>query len=93
MLTVNSCNTYDHYDRLGNLSPRGKEDFWYEIDNLLERFIRNKVKLLPAPTYHNNKRSANTASTSAVNMMGGRKSSGYVNHQRKYDSYYTSKFY
>ena len=55
MLMVNYCNTYNHYDRLGNLSPHGKEDFWYEIDDLLERFIRNKMKLLPAPTFQTKK--------------------------------------
>ena len=49
ILTVNSCCTYDHFDHKGNLSLKGKKAFWLEIDNLLERFDKNKVKLLPNP--------------------------------------------
>ena len=49
ILTINSCNTYDHFDRYGNLSPKGKECFWWELDDLIERFNIDKVKLLPNP--------------------------------------------
>ena len=49
MLTINNCNTYDHFDRLGNLSPKGKKEFWYELDDLIDRFDCDKVKLLPTP--------------------------------------------
>ena len=49
ILTINSCNTYDHFDRLGNLSPKGKTAFWTEIDELMAQFEHNKVKLLPNP--------------------------------------------
>ena len=49
ILTVNSCNTYDHFDQMGMLSSKGKEAFWYEIDDLIARFDVNKVKLLPNP--------------------------------------------
>ena len=29
------------------LSNKGKFDFWYEMDDLIERFDRQEVKLLP----------------------------------------------
>ena len=40
ILTVNSCHTGSHFTHLGELSERGKQDFWSEIDHLLERFDR-----------------------------------------------------
>ena len=49
MLTINSCNQYDHFDQWGNLSPKGKCAFWEELDNLIYRFDNGKVKLLPNP--------------------------------------------
>ena len=49
MLTVNACNAYEHYDKHGLLSAKGKEEFWLEIDDLLEHFDFHKVKLLPNP--------------------------------------------
>ena len=49
ILTVNSCNTYEDFNHHGNLSPKGKSKFWWEIDDLLERFEKNKIKLLPTP--------------------------------------------
>ena len=49
ILTINSCHTVDHFDKWGNLSVRGMYAFWDEIDNLLERFDKDKIKLLPAP--------------------------------------------
>ena len=47
ILTINSCNTNTHFDLRGGLSTKGKEAYWAEIDDLLDRFDRNKVKLLP----------------------------------------------
>ena len=47
--TINSCNTDSHFDHLGRLSAKGKTDFWYELDDLLERFDHKDVKLLPNP--------------------------------------------
>ena len=49
ILTINSCNSYDHFDRHGNLSSKGKHYFWMELDDLLERLDKNKIKLLPNP--------------------------------------------
>ena len=49
MLTINSCNQYQHFDRHGNLSQVGKELFGHEIDDLIDRFDADKVKLLPNP--------------------------------------------
>ena len=49
ILTITSCNSYEHYDRTGKLSKKGKNLFWMEIDNLLEKFHNDKIKLLPNP--------------------------------------------
>ena len=49
IMTINSCNTYDHFDRQGNLTSKGKTCFWWEVDDLIERFKMDKVKLLPNP--------------------------------------------
>ena len=49
IMTINSCNTNAHFDRKGNLSIKGREALWQEIDYLLEMFDKNKVKLLPNP--------------------------------------------
>ena len=49
LLTINSCNAYEDYDKRGLLSIRGKNNFWLELDNLLQRFDCGKIKLLPNP--------------------------------------------
>ena len=49
MLMVNSCNSFEHFDPAGNLSEKGKCEFFREIDDLLHHFDLNKVKLLPNP--------------------------------------------
>ena len=49
ILTISSCNSYDHFDSSGNLSAKGKRAFWLELDELLEKFNDNKIKLLPNP--------------------------------------------
>ena len=36
IMNIKSCTTFDHFDRQGNLSQKGKEEFWYEVDDLLE---------------------------------------------------------
>ena len=51
ILTINSCNTGSHFDHKGNLSDKGKDAFWMEIDDLLHRFDGNQVKLLPNPKF------------------------------------------
>ena len=47
--TINSCNNYEDFDKCGNLSARGKKSFWLEMDELLEKFDIDKIKLLPNP--------------------------------------------
>ena len=49
ILTINSCNAYKHFEQGGHLSQRGYSAFWQEMDDLLDRYERNKVKLLPNP--------------------------------------------
>ena len=49
ILTINSCNSSSHFDLWGNLSNKGYRSLWYEIDDLLERYDKNAVKLMPNP--------------------------------------------
>ena len=49
IMTINSCNGYEHSDKHGNLTIHGKTNLWLEIDDLIQRFDLNKVKLLPNP--------------------------------------------
>ena len=50
MLTIASCNSYDDFDKHGCLSKKCKMAFWDELDDLIDRFDRDKVKLLPTPS-------------------------------------------
>ena len=47
VMSIRTCKSPDDFDALGNLSNQGQIKFWKEIDYLLEKFDRNKVKLLP----------------------------------------------
>ena len=49
IMTINSCNKPEHFDDKGRLSEKGRNAFWFEINDLLERFDKNEVKLLPNP--------------------------------------------
>ena len=49
ILTINSCNSSSHFDLWGNLSHKGFRSLWYEIDDLLEHYDKNAVKLMPNP--------------------------------------------
>ena len=49
MLTINSCRSIDQFDKWGNISERGAHAIWDELDSLIERFLKNDIKLLPAP--------------------------------------------
>ena len=49
ILTINSCNTYEHFTPAGSLSIKGKKSFLLELDDLLQRFDLDKIKLLPNP--------------------------------------------
>ena len=49
ILTINSCNHYEDFTHLGQLSTKEKRSFWHEIDDLLRRFHLDKIKLLPNP--------------------------------------------
>ena len=57
-MIINSCNTYEHFDHAGNLSIKGKQDLWSEVDELVQKFDANRVKLLPNPKTHLNRRFA-----------------------------------
>ena len=49
ILTINGCNSYEHFDKAGKLSVKGKNAFWHEMDDLMRRFDVNHLKLLPNP--------------------------------------------
>ena len=53
ILTITSCNSRDHFNYQGNLTVKGRYDYWREIDDLLDRFDRRGVKLLPTPLHPN----------------------------------------
>ena len=47
VMNVSACNLPSHYDSKGKLSEAGKTIFWEEFDDLMERFDRNEIELLP----------------------------------------------
>ena len=49
ILTITLCRNYEHFDKSSKLSARGKQEFWLEIYELLDRFDSNNIKLLPNP--------------------------------------------
>ena len=49
IMTINSCNTQDHFDHWGSLLQKGKNALWMEIDDLIECFDHDAVKLLLTP--------------------------------------------
>lgn len=52
LLTIKGCNTSDHFNRWGDLSPLSKETFWLEIDDLIHCHDLDKVLLLPKLHLH-----------------------------------------
>ena len=49
MLTITSCNSLDHFNFYGNLSSKGKVEYWKELDELLNKCDRREIKLNPTP--------------------------------------------
>ena len=47
IMNIKSLSSFDYFNRYGELSAKGKEVMWDEIDYLLERFDKGKVKLIP----------------------------------------------
>ena len=54
IMMINSCNSSSHFTHLGELSDKGKQDLWLELDYLLEKYDCKDIKLLPNP--NNNRR-------------------------------------
>ena len=58
IMNIMRCTSTDHFVESANLSLHGKVDFWFEVDELLKKFDRNQIKLLPAKrgkrNFHNN---------------------------------------
>ena len=60
ILMLNSCFAEEHFDVWGNISARGKKALWLEMDDLLERFDRYEIKLLPTPNIKLSRKKQNT---------------------------------
>ena len=50
VLSIRSLTTQDCFDKKALLSIKGKHLYWDELDELLERFERGKIKLTPKAT-------------------------------------------
>ena len=48
IMNVTTLVLQEHFDEHGNLSHKGKREFWLEVDHLLEHFDAKKIMLLPA---------------------------------------------
>ena len=87
IMTINSCDSYEHFDRAGKLSIKGKRAFWREIDDLIQRFEENRIKLLPNPKnplarQYQQDRSYNRMLTSDNNRVNPR--------QEQFEEYFTA---
>ena len=47
ILSIHNCTSPDDFDHFGKLSRKGRLTFWLKLDDLLQRFEENKVKLIP----------------------------------------------
>ena len=56
VLSIRSLSMLEHFDPCGNLSRKGKTAFWYEMDNLIDRFENDGLQLKPRPIASRNKR-------------------------------------
>ena len=56
IMTIMSCKLEEHFDRRGNLTPLGANEFWIEVNDLMHRHDLDKVKLVPNQRAQNQKR-------------------------------------
>ena len=77
IMTITSCNQYQHYDKSGKLSMSGKSAFWSELDDLLQKFEADRIKLLPNPK--------NAARSTFCDQQ-------YSSDGNHYDEYFTSGY-
>ena len=49
ILGIESCSTADCFDSFGKLSTKGKYHYWSEMLELMEKFDKKKIKLVPIP--------------------------------------------
>ena len=47
ILEIESCNTVDEFDRAGDLSQKGKINFWRDIDQKMRKFAKGELSLKP----------------------------------------------
>ena len=95
MLTINTCNMYEHFNKGGALSESGKWLFFNKLDSLIQKFDLDKIKLQPAPQ-HNHKRFNNVWSRKSTGFQHHQNSSSHWQHsstsyrppREDYDSYY-----
>ena len=60
IMNVTTCDRPEHLDNCGNLSEKGKKEFWKEVDFLMERFDRDEIKLLPTTSRQAKKNRSST---------------------------------
>ena len=72
VMFIKSCDKPEHFDHYGNLTGKGKITFWFELDDLLNRFNANKVKLLPKLTYRKNRQASARTDHSRMSSLSPR---------------------
>ena len=86
ILTINSCNPYEDFNKRGNLSEQGKLAYWTKIGDLIQRFEAGMVKLLPNPKNppHSNRQPQVPMPQFDYMQYGSRPTSGHdrFHHQR-----------
>ena len=87
ILSIRSCTGPEHFTESAMLSKVGKEAFWWELDDLMECFEKDKVKLRPKPKNRELKKSfAKTAPSNHNNFhdydMQAQKSSDHCSNDR-----------
>ena len=88
ILTINSCNGYEHFNQHGNLSIKGKNNFWWELDDLLERFELSKIKLLPNPKNPPRKTSGSNPQTSHKPQQRKKPTTSPASRSDRHSTYY-----
>ena len=47
IMEIKHLSVNEHFDNVGNINPKGKIQFWKELDHLMKRFDRSEISLDP----------------------------------------------
>ena len=47
VINILACSTEDCFDPQGKLTPKGKRRYWQQLDELIEKFDKKKIALVP----------------------------------------------